>query len=125
MFGAFHNFSIVGYATGNVVGIMVERKIAYGTTILRIITRTAGSEIAALLREKGQPVTIVHGEGMKSPVYMLCIACRHRDLKWILPVVQQIDPNLLYVIEQAREFRKVLSPICSPLGGWGATDNRK
>ena len=119
---AFYAF---GYATGNVVGIMVERKIAFGTTILRIITRTAGTEIAAFLREKGQPVTIFHGEGMHSPVYMLYIACRRRDLKWILPEVRQIDPNLFYVIEQAREIRKVLKPVYSPLGGWRATDKRK
>ncbi len=119
---AFYAF---GYATGNVVGIMVERKIAFGTTILRIITRTSGSEIAAFLREKGQPVTIFHGEGMHSPVYMLYIACRRRDLKWILPEVRQIDPNLFYVIEQAREIRKVLKPVYTPLGGWRATDKRK
>jgi uncharacterized protein YebE (UPF0316 family) len=119
---AFYAF---GYATGNVVGIMVERKIAFGITILRIITRTSGSEIAAFLREKGQPVTIFHGEGMHSPVYMLYIACRRRDLKWILPEVRQIDPNLFYVIEQAREIRKVLKPVYTPLGGWRATDKRK
>ena len=119
---AFYAF---GYATGNVVGIMVERKIAFGTTILRIITRTSGSEIASFLREKGQPVTIFHGEGMHSPVYMLYIACRRRDLKWILPEVRQIDPDLFYVIEQAREIRKVLKPVYSPLGGWRATDKRK
>ena len=118
-------FYAVGYATGNVVGIMVERKIAFGTTILRIITRTAGEEIAAYLREKGQPVTIFHGEGMHSPVHMLYIACRRRDLKWILPQVQQIDPELFYVIEQAREIRKVLKPVYSPLGGWRSADKRK
>ena len=119
---AFYAF---GYATGNVVGIMVERKIAFGITILRIITRTAGAEIAAYLRGKGQPVTIVQGEGMHSPVHMLYIACRRRDLKWILPQVQQIDPDLFYVIEQAREIRKVLKPVFSPIGGWRATDKRK
>jgi uncharacterized protein YebE (UPF0316 family) len=119
---AFYAF---GYATGNVLGIMVERKIAFGTTILRVITRTAGLDIATFLRAKGQPVTIFQGEGMRGPVHELYIACRRRDLKWILPEVQQIDPKLFYVIEQAREIRKVLKPVYSPLGGWRAIDNRK
>lgn len=118
-------FYAFGYATGNVVGIMVERKLAFGTTILRITTRSAGLEIATHLREKGQPVTIFHGEGMRGPVYQLYIACRRRDLKWILPEVQRIDPKLFYVIEQAREVRRVLKPVFSPLGGWRATDKRK
>ena len=104
-------FYAFGYATGNVVGIMVERKLAFGTMILRIITRTAGPEIAAHLREKGQPVTIFHGEGMRGPVNELYIACRRRELKWILPEVQRLDPRLFYVIEQARDMSKVLKPV--------------
>jgi len=118
-------FYAFGYATGNVVGIMVERKLAFGTTILRIITRTAGSEIAAHLRSKGQPVTIFNGEGMQGPVHELYIACRRRDLKWMLPDVQQIDPKLFYVIEQARDMSKVLKPVYAPLGGWRSVSKRK
>ena len=118
-------FYAFGYATGNVVGIMVERKLAFGTTILRIITPSAGPAIAAHLREKGQPVTIFHGEGKHGPVNELYIACRRRDLKWILPEVQCIDPKVFYVIEQARDMSKVYRPICSPLGGWRAVNNRK
>ena len=119
-------FYAFGYATGNVVGIMVERKLAFGTTILRIITRTAGSEIATHLRNKGQPVTIFHGEGMRGPVHELYIACRRKDLRWILPEVRSFDSKLFYVIEQARDMSKVLKPVYSPLGGWKSnTDKRK
>jgi uncharacterized protein YebE (UPF0316 family) len=115
----------VSYATGNVVGIMVERKLAFGTTVLRIITRRAGLEITNHLRNKGQPVTIFHGEGMRGPVHELYIACRRKDLKWILPEVRSIDSKLFYVIEQARDKSKVLKPVYSPLGGWRTTDKRK
>ena len=118
-------FYAFGYATGNVVGIMVERKLAFGTVILRIITRTAGTAIATHLREKGQPVTVFRGEGMRGPVIELYIACRRRDLKWILAEVQQIDPKLFYVIEQARDMSKVLKPVYGSLGGWRAVDKRK
>ncbi|MCB2148415.1 MAG: DUF2179 domain-containing protein [Deltaproteobacteria bacterium] len=118
-------FYAFGYATGNVVGIMVERKLAFGTMILRIITRSAGPEIATYLRQKGQPVTIFHGEGMRGPVNELYIACRRRDLKWILPEVQRLDPRLFYVIEQARDMSRVLKPVSTALGGWRSTDKRK
>ena len=118
-------FYAVGYATGNVVGIMVERKLAFGSVILRVITRTAGAEMAQGLREKGQPVTVFQGEGMKGPVHELYVACRRRDLKWILPYVRTIDPKLFYVIEQARDMSKVLQPVYSPLGGWRAKKKGK
>ena len=118
-------FYAFGYASGNVVGIMVERKLAFGTTILRIITRLAGLEIARHLRDNGQPVTIFNGEGLHGPVHELYIACRRRDLKWILPEVQRIDPKLFYIIEQARDMSKVLKPVYSPIGGWRASSKRK
>ena len=118
-------FYAFGYATGNVVGIMVERKLAFGATILRITSRRAGMEIATHLRNKGQPVTVFNGEGMQGPVHQLYIASRRKDLKWILPEVQRIDPNLFYVIEQARDMSKVLKPVYSPLGGWRSAGKRK
>jgi uncharacterized membrane-anchored protein YitT (DUF2179 family) len=55
----------------------------------------------------------------------LYIACRRRDLKWILPHVRTTDPNAFYVIEQARDVSKVLRPTYSSLGGWRSTNKRK
>jgi uncharacterized protein YebE (UPF0316 family) len=118
-------FYAFGYATGNVVGILVERKLAFGIIILKVITRDAGGPIADYLRRKGQPVTIFMGEGMEGPVKELYIACRRRDLKWILPDVYKKDQNAFYIIEQARDMGKVLKPIYSPLGGWRAVQKRK
>jgi len=60
-------FYAFGYATGNVVGIAVERKIALGIIVLRVITRTAGKQMADRLRKMGQPVTIFQGEEMGRP----------------------------------------------------------
>ena len=81
--------------------------------------------LAKYIRQKGQPVTVFVGEGLEGPVKELYIACRRRDLKWILPEVRQKDPKAFYVIEQARDMGKVLKPIYSPLGGWRAVQKRK
>ena len=118
-------FYAFGYATGNVVGIMVEKKLAFGVIILKILTRDAGQQISDYLRKKGQPVTIFVGEGMKGPVSELYIACRRRDLKWILPEIKKLDEQMFYIIEQARDMSKVLKPIHSPLGGWRAVLKKK
>lgn len=111
-------FYAAGYATGNVLGIIVERKIAFGIIILKLLTRTAGQEIADFLREKGQPVTVFIGEGMRGPVSELYIACSRRDLKWILPEVKKKDEKIFYILEQARDVSKLLRPIYTPMGGW-------
>ncbi len=118
-------FYAFGYATGNVVGILVERKLAFGIIILKLLTRKAGNEITEYLRSKGQPVTVFMGEGMKGPVSELYIACRRRDLKWILPEVKKMDKELFFIIEQARDMSRVLKPLATPMGGWRSIFKRK
>ena len=118
-------FYAFGYASGNVMGIWVERKLAFGLLALRVITRTAGQAIADALRAKGQPVTIFIGEGMHGPVTELFIACRRRDIKWILPMVMIKDPQAFYVMEPARDVRRVLKPTHTAIGGWRSISKRK
>jgi uncharacterized protein YebE (UPF0316 family) len=96
-------FYAFGYATGNVVGINLERRLALGFIILRVITRTAGKQLADCIRAMGQPVTVFRGEGMRGPVDELYIACRRRDLKQILAVVKKEDPDAFYITEMARD----------------------
>ena len=118
-------FYAFGYASGNVVGILVERKLAFGMMILRVITREAGQAIARTLRDKGQPVTIFMGQGMRGPVAELYIACRRRDVKWIIADVNALDPQAFYVMESARDVSRILKPIAAPMGGWRAVNKRK
>jgi len=118
-------FYAFGYASGNVVGILVERRLAFGMIILRVITRSSGNAIAKRLRAEGQPVTIFMGEGMRGPVAELYIACRRKDMKWILKEVMTLDPNAFYVIEPARDVSRVLKPTHVHLGGWRAVTKRK
>jgi uncharacterized protein YebE (UPF0316 family) len=99
-------FYAFGYATGNVVGISLERKLALGFIILRVFTRTAGKSLADRIRSKGQPVTVFRGEGMRGPVDELYIACRRRQLKRILEDVKAEDPDAFYITEMARDVSK-------------------
>jgi uncharacterized protein YebE (UPF0316 family) len=119
-------FYAFGFATGNVVGIKVERKMAIGALILRVLTRTAGAEITEELRAQGQRVTVFHGEGKRGPVTELYIVCRRRDLRKIISLVEQKDPEAFYITEQARDVSKVLRPALqkSPTG-WRAVFKKK
>jgi len=118
-------FYAFGYATGNVVGIAVERKIALGIIVLRVFTRTAGKNIAERLRNLGQPVTIFRGEGMRGPVDELYIAGRRRNLKKMLHVVKQEDPNAFYITEMARDVRKAVRPSSFQFTGWRSVFKKK
>jgi hypothetical protein len=55
----------------------------------------------------------------------LYIACRRRDLKWILPESKKMDDQIFYIIEQARDMSSVLKPIYTPMGGWRSVFKKK
>jgi uncharacterized protein YebE (UPF0316 family) len=111
-------FYASGFATGNVVGILTEKRLGFGSIILRVISRDKGVEIARRLRDMGQGVTVFKGEGMRGEVTQLYIACRRRDLRWILPVVKQADPDAFYITEQVCDVSKILRPVSVPVTGW-------
>jgi uncharacterized protein YebE (UPF0316 family) len=118
-------FYALGFATGNIVGIAVERRIALGFMVLRVFTRTAGRVITDRLRAMGQPVTVFQGEGMQGPVEELYIACRRRNLKKLLEIITTEDPDAFYITEMAREVCRSAGPFSSESGGWRSVFKRK
>ncbi len=118
-------FYALGYATGNVVGIKVEKKLAFGSIILKVICRESADMITKTIRDLGQPVTKFVGEGINGPVNELYIVCRRRDLRRILSEIEKIDNQVFYVVEQANSMNRILRPVNTPIGGWRSRSNRK
>jgi uncharacterized protein YebE (UPF0316 family) len=118
-------FYAFGFATGNIVGIAVERKIALGFMVLRVFTRTAGKSMTERLRTMGQPVTVFRGEGMHGPVDELYIACRRRDMGKLLEIVNAEDPEAFYITEMARDVCRSIRPLSTECGGWRSVFKRK
>lgn len=118
-------FYALGFASGNVVGILVERKLAFGNIVLRIISTKRGNALANELRAVGQPVTVFVGEGMHGPVKELYVVCRRRDMKRLLTIVNSIDASAFIITEMARDVNKILHPFKIPFTGWrSATKNK-
>ena len=118
-------FYAFGFASGNVVGIITERKLGFGLINFRVITKSKSKIMTERIRKMGQPVTIFQGEGMSGPVYELYIVCRRRDLKKLIPIVKEEDPDAFYITEQAMDKSKTLPPIYQPINGWRTIMKRK
>jgi uncharacterized protein YebE (UPF0316 family) len=114
-----------GFASGNLVGIKIEKLVAMGHLILRIISRNDPDSIAMKMRDKGYRVTTFNGEGKNGPVQELYIVCRRRDLKLLLKTVLSLDPEAFYVTEQAGSVSNVTRPIMQPVTGWRAVFKKK
>ena len=99
-----------GFACGNVVGILAERKLALGNVVVRIISARMGKDIARVVRMAGFGVTTVAGEGSEGPVTVQFVVCKRKDMKQVLAVAREADPQLFYTFETAGGASDVYSP---------------
>lgn len=92
-----------GFAAGNAVGILVERRLAMGTSVVRILSATHGGEIAEAVRADGHDVAVFRGQGADGPVSLVYAVAPRRRAPKMLQRARSIDPSLLFVAEPAHE----------------------
>lgn len=110
-------FYALGFSTGNVVGIMLEKRIAYGNMVVRAFVPSDGEKIAAAIYERGFGVTLFPGKGMKGPVTEVCVVCRRGELKQVVDTIERMWPGAFYVTELAGTVSGIERPIMQPLTG--------
>ena len=113
--GLFYAF---GFATGSMVGICIERRLALGHIILRAMSRKNFDQMAEMIREQGYSVTTFEGKSKYGPVVELYIFCLRLDLDKILKIIKAIEPNAFYVTEQTGSVSKIYNSILQPVTGW-------
>ena len=93
--GKNHPFTIlcygVGYATGNVLGMRLEERMAIGYKQVNIVSQNDGREIATALRDQGYGVTELKGEGMNGTVDVVSTSIKRKQVKDVRKIVQKID----------------------------------
>ena len=95
--GKNHPFTIlcyaVGYATGNILGMRLEERLAIGFREINVISKTKGRQIASALRELGFGVTEMVGQGMDGTVDMVKTNVKRRQANEVRKVIEEIDPD--------------------------------
>lgn len=95
-----------GYATGGVVGIRIEEKLAVGHAHIRIISPNFGAAIAEKLRAEGYAVTELSGRGKDGTVTLINVSILRKKIKDVRNIVQQVDPNAFITTEDLRPVRR-------------------
>jgi len=99
-----------GFATGNVVGMLIEQRLAIGFTHLRIVSAGYGIEIAEELRAAGFGVTEISGQGKDGMVEMVSCSVQRRKTNRALAIVDQIDHEAYVTVENIRSYSKGFWP---------------
>lgn len=95
-----------GFATGNILGMMLEERLAIGHLHLRIITRGLGAELAEVLREQGYAVTEVPATGRRGSVSYLNCNVMRRDVREVTDIVEAIDEDAFITSQNVRPVER-------------------
>jgi len=95
-----------GYATGLVVGMLLENRIGLGYTKLRIISPSRGAEICEQLRAEGYGVTELAGRGKDGTVTILNLSVFRKDVEQVTERVMNLDENAFITAGNVRSYHR-------------------
>jgi uncharacterized protein YebE (UPF0316 family) len=95
-----------GFATGVVIGMTIEERLAIGHIHMRIISSRRGSRIAERIREEGYAVTEVPARGKDGMVTMLNCSVLRKNVGRVRNMVNEIDPEAFITSEDIRPLRR-------------------
>ncbi len=95
-----------GFATGNVVGMTIESRLAVGHIQLQIVTKARGTGLAKALRAGGFGVTEISARGKDGSVRLLNASVLRRDLERARRIVHQTDEDAFITSEDVRPVRR-------------------
>lgn len=95
-----------GFATGVLVGMLIEERLAIGYLHMRIISSRRGTGIAESLRSEGYAVTEIPARGKDGMVTMLNCSVPRKDIDQLKDTVNTVDPEAFITSEDIRPVRR-------------------
>ena len=111
-----------GFASGNAVGITLERKLALGTVVVRLISKRPGSAVQAQIADLVSGVAMFDGHGSDGDRTLVYASCARRNVPELLARVRADEPDLFYVVERFSQTGN--APLPHPTG-WRSIPKKK
>ena len=92
----------LGFALGNVVGMMIENIMAVGQQVVRFISTEESDKITRILRAKGYGVTEVVASGREGPVGLGFLIAARKKIPSLIGLISGMDPKAVVTIEDVR-----------------------
>lgn len=95
-----------GFATGGVVGMWIEARLAIGFVHLQVISPSRGAVMAQTLRESGFAVTEIPARGKDGMVSMLSLSVRRKQVLAVEKVINECDESAFVTSEDVHPVRR-------------------
>lgn len=92
-----------GFAAGTFVGVTLDRRLALGSAMVRVITQDFG-ELSQRLTSSGFGITIVEGRGGRGTlVGIVFTLVRRRRIPEVLAIVRTVDEAAIVSVQEIRQ----------------------
>jgi len=100
-----------GFAAGNAVGLQIERRLALGHQMVRVISKRAVS-LANKLWERNFAVTEMEGHSKAGPIDVVFVAEKRKNVPKLAKLITELDPDAVFTVEDIKQigFRKPPDP---------------
>lgn len=92
----------LGFALGNYIGMLIERKLSLGVVIIQVITQSDASTLIERLHEKGYGITTSEAAGMSGPVHIIFSVINRSNLNNIVEIIKKYNPKAFYTVSDIR-----------------------
>lgn len=99
-----------GFATGNVVGLFIEKRLSIGFVMVRVVFQKNSDESVRILKEKGYRLTSVDALGVEGPVRMIFSTIRRGQAADFIRTLKLNNPTAFYTIEDVRQVKEGYMP---------------
>jgi uncharacterized protein YebE (UPF0316 family) len=89
-----------GFTAGNFLGVLIEKKLALGTVVVRHITNKDAGELIASLQAAGFGVTSEDAQGATGPVKIVFTVVRRKELESVIDIITGFDPKAFYLVDE-------------------------
>jgi len=91
-----------GFATGNVIGMLIEERLAIGHIHLTVMSPLRGAKISQKLRDSGFGVSELSARGRDGVVAVLHCNVLRKDLSTAETIILEADPEAVVTAEDVR-----------------------
>ncbi len=101
----------LGFTLGNFLGILIEKKLALGMAVVRIITNRPAQALMEQLRASQFGVTAMEGRGATGPVQILMTVVKRRQLEEVFELIDTHHPSAFYAVDEVQSASEGIFPV--------------
>ncbi len=106
-----------GFTVGNFLGILIEKKLAIGSLVVRTITARNANPLVEDLRHAGYGVTCLDGHGAVGPVQVILTVVKRKHLDEVAAIIRRFDPRAFYAVDEIQSACQGVFPQAKTTAG--------